>query len=57
MVDSVPFALPLVDVFDSSDEAKYRYLYLALIVELYKDHLQRSQSHNKAIPSLDVYEP
>jgi hypothetical protein len=47
----------LVDVFDSSDEAKYRYFYLALIIELYKDHLQRSQSHSRVRPSLDVYAP
>jgi hypothetical protein len=53
----VTFALPLVCVFDGSDKAKDCDFYLSLVIELHKDHLQRSQSHNKAIPSLDVYEP
>jgi hypothetical protein len=53
----VPFALPLVCVFDGSNEAKDCDLYLSLVIELHKDHLQRSQSQISAIPSLDVIAP
>jgi len=53
----MPFALPLIDVLNGSNEAKDCNFYLALVIELYQDHLQRSQSHKSMRPSLDVYAP